>query len=514
MTDLRSPDDLVLAFVDGSLDARERSEFEARLAGDPALRADVEGLRAVHEMLGRDRAFGEASGVDVPPPHLLDAILRAEVVARPAEIREAMGLLRDPPAAKPWWARLQSLWMGGGVVVGAAAAVLFVVTRTDQLAREPVHPSVEATTSTSTPPPPPLPPSPDPADGDAKLATKSDDKRAEGAAPQNAKKAEPPAEPPPPASELQTAAPLDVADEAPARERAQKPQAADAKPKPALAQLADATPSAPEKDALAFDDAGLDRGNAGLNLASGAGKGAGPTPSTAPSSTAPAPPSPAAAPTPVGGGYVPAKESARRITEVLKAKKKAKIEAERAAEQKKSSTSTKAEAAADGDDGYLTPTEAREEIARKKRIDDASLMLTTAERELAAGNPKNALELAQRAESQAGAVLGLFPAALQARAFVAVDRASDAARVGSRLLAADPADPLLVDGLLAAAQGAQAIGDHRLAERLLQRALLPANKDSARRAKAQAQLNRLEGAIRNRAAAPAALEAPASTDER
>ena len=64
------------------------------------------------------------------------------------------------------------------------------------------------------------------------------------------------------------------------------------------------------------------------------------------------------------------------------------------------------------------------------------------------------------------------------------------------------------------AQGALAVGDHRLAERLLQRALLPANKDTARRAKAQAQLNTLQGAIRNRAAAPAALEAPSTSTER
>jgi hypothetical protein len=494
VTDLRSPDDLVLAYVDGSLDARERSEFEARLAGDPALRADVEGLRAVHEVLGRDRAFGEASGTDVPPPHLLDAILRAEVVARPAEIREAMGLLRDPPQAKPWWARLQSFWMGGGVVVGAAAAVLFVVTRTDQLDRAPTAPSVEATsTSTSTN---------TAEDAKAKKAEADPPKSAPPAKEGNAPAAEPP--PPPPSSELQTGAPLD--DETAGAP--QKPR--DAKPKPAQAQLADATPQA-EKDALAFDgDSGLDLGNAGL----GAGRGAGPVPAAMPAAPSTPPSTTAPAPTPVGGGFVPAKENARRITEVLKAKKQAKIEAERMAEQKKAPSTKSAPKADAANDHYLTPTEAREEIARKKRIDDASLMLTTAERELASGNAKNALELAQSAESQAGATLGLYPAALQARAFVVIDRPSDAARVGSRLLSADPADPLLVDGILAAAQGALAVGDHRLAERLLQRALLPANKDTARRAKAQAQLNTLQGAIRNRAAAPAALEAPSTSTER
>lgn len=116
-------DSLMLAYVYGELSDDEARAFEQRLAADAGLRAEVDGLLATREMLGEDARYGESSGTDLPPPHLLDAILRAEVLARPTEIRQAHAA---GSAAGGWLSRL-SLWLvGGGVAVTAAAAVLLL----------------------------------------------------------------------------------------------------------------------------------------------------------------------------------------------------------------------------------------------------------------------------------------------------------------------------------------------------------------------------------------------------
>jgi len=146
----------------------------ARLAHDKALQAELEGLKAVQELLKADAAWGAQSGADAPPPHLLDAILRAEVAARPDAIRSAVaagpavgGAVPAPPATS-WWSRFSSWVVGGGVVVGAAAALLVTVSRAPadvaapkaaeapaQLAAAPATATAtSAGTTTPTPPPP------------------------------------------------------------------------------------------------------------------------------------------------------------------------------------------------------------------------------------------------------------------------------------------------------------------------------------------------------------------------
>ncbi len=118
---------LMLAYVYGELSASDARDFERRMGADAELRAEVEGMRAVHDLFGRDQEYGQRSLVDAPPPHLVDAICRAEALARPPQVREAM-VKRAAPSST-WTARMARWLLGGGLVVGAAAAFLFVVTR-------------------------------------------------------------------------------------------------------------------------------------------------------------------------------------------------------------------------------------------------------------------------------------------------------------------------------------------------------------------------------------------------
>lgn len=131
-----SPDTeaLMLAYVYGELDGDAARAFEARLASDAELRAEVEGMQAVRDLLQLDARHGEESGLDVPPPHLVDAILRAEALARPAEIRDASLLVRGRPDEPRGFAQKLSSWLlGGGVFVTAAAALLVLVARDDDV---------------------------------------------------------------------------------------------------------------------------------------------------------------------------------------------------------------------------------------------------------------------------------------------------------------------------------------------------------------------------------------------
>ncbi len=114
---------LLIAYVSGDLPPDAARAFAARIEADPALQAELAGLRAVRELLDRDAQWGERSGADAPPPHLVDAILRAEVLARPPELRTAIAKRRD---ARPFLAKVTTWLVGGGVLAGAAAAVLLV----------------------------------------------------------------------------------------------------------------------------------------------------------------------------------------------------------------------------------------------------------------------------------------------------------------------------------------------------------------------------------------------------
>lgn len=116
------PDDdsLMLAYVYGELSDEEARAFEERLAADAGLRAEVDGLLATRDLLKQDARYGEVSGADLPPPHLAEAILRAEALARPLEVRQA----RTRSGYRGFLARVQIWLVGGGLAVGAAAGLL------------------------------------------------------------------------------------------------------------------------------------------------------------------------------------------------------------------------------------------------------------------------------------------------------------------------------------------------------------------------------------------------------
>lgn len=122
----------MLAYVYGELDGDEARAFEARMAEDAELRAEVEGLFATRELLGVEKAHAEQAGLDEPPPHLLEAILRAEALARPPQIRDAsLALERGAPeSGGGGFSHKLSTWLlGGGLALGAAAALFVLVTQ-------------------------------------------------------------------------------------------------------------------------------------------------------------------------------------------------------------------------------------------------------------------------------------------------------------------------------------------------------------------------------------------------
>ncbi|MCC7107664.1 MAG: hypothetical protein IT382_00115 [Deltaproteobacteria bacterium] len=126
----------LLAYAYGELSGPEARAFEQRLQADAELRAELESLRATRELLGADARWGLDTKVDAPPPHLFDAIVRAEALARPAEIRNARALTARPTLT----ARLSRWLVGGGVLVGATAALLVVVGRSSDQEMLPASP--------------------------------------------------------------------------------------------------------------------------------------------------------------------------------------------------------------------------------------------------------------------------------------------------------------------------------------------------------------------------------------
>ncbi len=498
MTDRPSlPDDDLL------LDALEHDGDLSSLAGvSPSLRAEIEGLRAVRSLLNADAAWGESSGTDAPPAHLFDAIMRAEVAARPDAIRQAI-VAAPSSTTKPLWARLSSWLAGGGLVVGAAAAVLLTVQRAPELQNAAATADVAAVT---TPPVAPPPPAPDSKPAEPVVADASVGGLLDGVA----------------ASD--TAATADTADTADKvalqeKSRAKADAFAAASATGASAALRsrgnaqgggmaagkgradfDDAIDAPKVAAVADNKAGPAK-DSGVALGFAADelkKSEADSAPASPATMAPPPATPAPAP-PAEVPVTSANEVRRIFREQLAAKQEARKEAAAPAKSKKSPAS-RASAAP----GY-------EDMQRDRQAQEANGILVTAENELAKGRFQSAVDLAQRAEAAAGGTLGLAPASTMARGFLGLKRPADAARVGSRLLNGDVADPQLVDGLLAAARAALDIGDQTLARRLLQHALRPANVDVARRAAAQKLMATVSRPSAREAEAAPAAAAKSST---
>jgi hypothetical protein len=182
----------------------------------------------------------------------------------------------------------------------------------------------------------------------------------------------------------------------------------------------------------------------------------------APAAAAPAPP-PAEAPEPAPA---PSGAEIRRVFRERMAEKKAEVR-----EEAKEGKAKKAPSA--------------DSLARDRQVQEANSTLLTAERELSQGRFSVALDLALRAEATSAGALGLAPVSTQARALRALGRPADAARLGNRLLSANPADRQLMAGVLAAAASAFDVGDRLLCRRLSRVALLKPNADEALRAEAK-----------------------------
>jgi len=134
-------EDRALAYVQGELSADARRAFEDEMARDPTLHADVQGLLALQSILDDDARLGLETGDDEPPPHLLEAILRAEPHVRPPELRAAMREGKsDAQVARmdtrddepTLLSRLSSWIFGGGAAILVAGAFVFLVVSKDE----------------------------------------------------------------------------------------------------------------------------------------------------------------------------------------------------------------------------------------------------------------------------------------------------------------------------------------------------------------------------------------------
>jgi hypothetical protein len=482
MTDPRSlsDDDLVLAAFDGNANSDARAPSSPL---SPSVQAEVDGLRALRALLNNDAAWGEDSGVDAPPPHLLDAIVRAEVAARSDVVRQAIATASSPAAAPSAWQRLSSWLVGGGVLVGAAAAVLLTVSRAPTLQAE----SVAA---------PKMAPAP---------AAIAQEPIAQAPGAERAASAEVAlAPPPPPAAEPLAKDTPGFADAAKSESgvaagptsggfglaAAVATKGATVRDESALGDLGgsiadadDKTPASPMAPAKAAPPAAR-KADASFESEADEADAVGQRASM----PAPAPPAEAAEPAPAPSG-----NEIRRMFRERLAEKKAEV---------------REEARADAKEGKAKKAPSADSLARDRQVQEANSTLLTAERELSQGRFGSALDLALRAEATSAGALGLAPVSTQARALRGLGRPADAARLGNRLLSANPADRQLMTGVMAAAASAFDVGDRPLCRRLSQLALLKPNADEALRAEAK----RLLALVAQPAAtqpADAAADAPA-----
>jgi hypothetical protein len=556
-------DDLLLEATDAleTTDAAVGADggLAARLAGAaPSLQAEVKALQAVKALLRHDEAWGKSSGTDAPPAHLLDAILRAEVAARPDAIRQAVALAIDPPvpAATRLWAKLSSWLLGGGVVVGTAAAILITIQRAPGEALAPAAAQSAATTMAA------------PTVAAKTMAAKTM-AAPTLAAPTLAGAVEADGSSLGPVKKMATA--LTEASEAPAAsdqampaenaERAERAGGSGGGGGLAVgAMVAKSAMASPDGRMDALND--LDeapakqaspaaRREAGWGVVEGQDEGslAGATRAGAKADrmadrvaddmaddmadeaparmgVSAAKPAPSLSPPPPPASPPMATAPAPRIISAEEARRSFMLQREQAKERARASkdgepapagargratneaeSKAKAEAPPKGAAGKNADKksaaeardsagEAREQMARQRQLQEANSLLLTAERELSIRRYDSAVDLARRAETIAGGGLGLGPASTLVRALLGLKRFAEATTVAARLLQGPAADPQVVDGMMAGAQAAQQVGDQRLAQRLLERAASADNTDVSRRQQAQQALKALK-ALRN-----------------
>jgi hypothetical protein len=110
---MSAPDEQLMAYVDGELDAAQAAAFEARIAAEPALQRAVQAQRQVRQQL----AAAYDPVLQEPVPASLQALLAAPA---PAAVLELAAERRRRAAAAParqsaWWALAASLALGVGL---------------------------------------------------------------------------------------------------------------------------------------------------------------------------------------------------------------------------------------------------------------------------------------------------------------------------------------------------------------------------------------------------------------
>lgn len=135
-------DDRLQQYFDGELPPAEARELEQLLESDDALRAKLDGLSHLHELM---TASADALGAEVDSDALFARIQAgvdegaeddepmfpgaAEPAAEPARapLRVVEGGKKETPAVQPADERGNGLWIGLGVLAAAAAVLFFVL---------------------------------------------------------------------------------------------------------------------------------------------------------------------------------------------------------------------------------------------------------------------------------------------------------------------------------------------------------------------------------------------------
>jgi hypothetical protein len=102
MTDERFPDEILMAFADGELDAAEADRIAAAMAADPALERRIEAFRRSRALVRE--ALGPLEAEPIPPALRAFVEGRTSAVDHPAESAEVIPLRR--PTAMPFRQRV------------------------------------------------------------------------------------------------------------------------------------------------------------------------------------------------------------------------------------------------------------------------------------------------------------------------------------------------------------------------------------------------------------------------
>jgi Putative zinc-finger len=114
---MKVPDEMLMAYADGELDAAERAQVEAAMAADPQLARRV----TAHQALRSTLAAGFGTVLEEPIPERLTALARAAATQPPKG--QVLPFRRRATAPRPWlqWGSLAASFVLGALVWQFAA---------------------------------------------------------------------------------------------------------------------------------------------------------------------------------------------------------------------------------------------------------------------------------------------------------------------------------------------------------------------------------------------------------